>query len=219
LEFVKITCYGGDNLRKIQDVSYIRNPENTLDLSNKLAHWILNKNPDSGIIGIDLPVFPFGNHHINLDLIQTVIRITGYPVLYIPESTIIQSLKNILFPLPSIPVHEIEFQKFFPLLKCFNSNVYLLNVKIPRNEYINNFENEWCEEQVQLLKKNKIQVKAICINHKNEAETILAYASIIRADLIFNSVNISGSSIQSQNNNTWQFLIQQSKIPLFNYLN
>ena len=219
MEFIKVTSYTGEQLRRVYNVTYIKEPENTYDLSDRIAQWILNDNPNSGIIGIDLPETLFSKYHVNLDLIHTIIRITGYPVLYIPECTVFRPLKNILFPLSGIFTEANEFQKFFPLMKSFNSNVYLLNVPMSGKENTSRIRDEWIKEQVQLLSENNIVVKSICIDHKNVAETILAYASIIQADLIFNSLNISDMSLQTQNNKTWQMLIRQSKVPLFNYLN
>jgi len=218
LEYIKVTLYEGGKPDTVHGVRYIRNPDNTFKLPNIIAQDILNMDPVPGIIGIDLPGYLLQDHRISRELIYTVARLTGYPVLYIPKRTAFKPFRNILMPVTGTQVGENEFQKFSPLLKCFNSNIYLLRVNLTQEAYITGNENAGFKKQKKYLLDNTLQVKSVCINHQNEAETILAYASIIQADLIFNSLNIGKLPVNEHSNNTWKFLIQHSKFPLFNYI-
>lgn len=218
LEYIKVTLYEEGKPDAVYGVRYIRNPENTSKLPNIIAQDILNMDPLPAIIGIDLPGYLVQDHRISRELIYSVARLTGHPVLYIPKLTAIKSFKNILMPVTGTQVCEFEFQKFSPLLKFFNSNIYLLRVNITQEECIADNENTGFKKQKKYFLNNTLLVKSVCINHQNEAETILAYASIIQADLIFNSLNISRFPTKKHNTLTWQFLIQHSKFPLFNYI-
>ena len=166
---------------------------------------------------------PFGRggngkeHHHEVKMIYEVLKLTGCPVVSITKWPVNRIFRNILQPVdPSINLIE-RYEQILPIIKVFNANIHLLLVNNTSSLEV----SETCQELLDLSSEYFLQfdinVKSKIINHLNKSDTILAYASIIGADLIGNGTGHSDLSEPDLTDITWNNLICRSDIPLFNY--
>jgi hypothetical protein len=204
---------------KIKDITTIFKVKNQEYLAIRLAKWTDKNKFDLIIINSDVsPELDKVNEHIsNAAFIYDIINLTGHPVLFIPKWSKLKPLQNILHPVTHLTDTIMDFEQILPLLKICNSKIHLLGInKDPEKEFV----KEYCSVPHSINTfyiKHRIKVKSKLINHKDEFDTILAYASIIQADLIFNPLMWNKSDQAGWINSIWEKMIDRSEIPLYNY--
>jgi len=204
---------------QVLDVQNLLDLQRSADLAIKIA-----RNANRGhfdFIVIKMPsTVESGNgkeQHFEGKMIYEVLKLTGCPVVSITKWPVRRIFRNILQPVdPCINLIE-RYEQILPIVKVFNANIHLLLVNNASGHEL----NKTCQELLELSKEYffqfNIHVKSKIINHLNKPDTILAYASIIGADLISNGTghcDLSGSDLSDK---TWDSLIYRSDIPLFNY--
>jgi hypothetical protein len=204
---------------KIKDITNIFKNEKQEYLALRIAKRVDKKKYDLIIINSDdsNEMDKLNEHIINAALIYDIINLTGHPVLFMPKWSRLKQLQNILHPFNHFTDTIIEFEQMLPLIKLFNSKIHLLGImNISSREVTREYYNALYAVN-NYYEKNRINVRSKFINHNVESDTILAYASIIQADLIYNPIMRNKSSQIGQINSTWEQMIVRSDIPLYNY--
>jgi len=206
---------------KVKDITHIFKYEKQEYLASSIANGIDQDKYDLIIISSDVcDEFEKLNDNItNSTLIYDIINLTGHPVLFMPKWSRLKPWHNILHPINHFTDTLKEYEHILPLIKIFNSKIHLLGINNLSNreatrEYYNALYTINC-----YYARNSIHVKSKIINHNDVSDTILAYASIIKADLIYNPLTRNTSKRTGYINSTWGKMIDRSEIPLYNYFN
>lgn len=197
---------------EISDVTCILKKDNLDKIAYKIAERMGNVGYDLILVNLDKNSenSVYKEQCSNEELIRDIIYLTGCSVLCIPKQRKSVPLKNILLPIHLCSNIMKDFEQILPIAKLFNSKIYLL--------ILNSMSDVLPEELNKLFMDNKIQVIPKFIHHKNAPDTILAYACIVRADIICNPILSGSYSKPDILNNTWKNMIDRSEVPLFNYL-
>ena len=212
---VKLTNRTSDNENwpiQVRDLTSILKNNNPDRIAYKIAERMGNIEYDLIIVNFDInsESNEYKEQFSNEELIHDIICLTGCPVLCIPKWRKSVPIKNILLPIHLSSNIIKDFEKVLPIAKIFNSIIHLL--------IINSISDKLPMELSKVFMDKKIQVIPKFIDHKNTPDTILAYACIVRADLICNAIFRDRYSKPDFLNNTWKNIIDKSEVPLFNYL-
>jgi hypothetical protein len=203
---------------KIKDITDIFKNEKQEYLALCIAKRVDKKKYDLIIINSDDSIEMDKLNANNIAaLIYDIIDLTGYPVLFMPKWSRLKQLQNILHPFNHFTDTIIEFEQILPLIKLFNSTIHLLGIMNFSNREVTREYYNALYAVNNYYEKKRINVRSKFINHNLESDTILAYASIIQADLIYNPHMRNKSSQIGQINSTWEQMIDRSDIPLYNY--
>jgi hypothetical protein len=204
---------------KIKDITTIFKDENQEYLALHGAKWIDKNKYGLIIINSDVSseLDKLSEHISNAAFICDIINLTGHPVLFIPKWSKLKPLQNILHPVTHFTDTIIDIEQILPLIKMCNSKIHLLGInKEPEKEFVKEYNSVPVSINNFYL-RHRIKVKSKSISHKDEFDTIFAYASIIKADLIFNPLTWNKSNHAGQINSIWRKMIDRSEIPLYNY--
>ena len=212
---VKLTNRTSDNENwpiQVRDITSILKNNNLDKIANKIAERMGNIEYDLIIVNFDLnsESNEYKEQFSNEELIHDIICLTGCPVLCIPKWRKSVPFKNILLPVHFSSNIIKDFEQILPIAKLFNSIIHLL--------ILNSMSGILPRELSKLFNDNKIQFIPKFIDHNNKPDTILAYACIVRADLICNAILHDKYSKPDFMNNTWKNIIDKSEVPLINYL-
>lgn len=212
MEFSNSTFENDIGHFQVSDVTWILKNNNLDKIAYKIAERMRHANYDLILVNLDVNsennIYkrPFSNE----GLIRDIIYLTGCSVLSIPKWENSVPFKNILLPIhPSSNIIK-DFEQVLPIARLFNSIIHLL--------ILNRMSNVLSVELNELFKDSKIQVIPKFIHHNNTPDTILAFACIIKADLICNQILPHRYSKSEILDNTWKHMIDRSEVPLFNYL-
>jgi hypothetical protein len=150
-------------------------------------------------------------------LICELINKTGCPVLSWSKKHELMPFKNILQHVDPSSTLFKGYERIMPLLKTFNSCVHLLMINNPAEGEIDKINKEiLCESRAFFVKYN-IKTKVRTIEHRNELETILAYGSVIEADLIGNKMDLFEPSNTDISESKWLNILYRSDVAVYNY--
>jgi hypothetical protein len=156
--------------------------------------------------------------HPDIKMILELIKLTNCPVMSLTTKPLNSVFKNILQPV-KLNINIIEWHaQILDFAKAFHSNIHLLLV-------CNSIDHETFQKGREIIQLSKeyflsynLKVYSRIIHHLNISDTILAYASIIGADLIGNVTRENYVMEQGQTDLTWNDLLYRSEIPLYNYI-
>ena len=156
--------------------------------------------------------------HPDIKMILELIKLTHCPVMSLSTRPLNRVFKNILQPV-ELDIDIIEWHtQILHFAKAFNSNIHLLLV-------CNSIDHDILKQEKEIMQLSKeyflsydLKVHSKIIHHFNRSDTILAYASIIGADLIGNVTREHNLTEPGLTDLTWNKLLYRSEIPLYNYL-
>lgn len=158
------------------------------------------------------------NIHPDIKMIYDLIKLTNCPVMSLTTRPVTRVFKNILQPV-ELNINIIErHAQVLHFAKAFHSNIHLLMV-------CNSIDHEIYEQGMEIMQLSKeyflrynVNTNFRIIQHFNRPDTILAYASIIGADLIGNATGQHDVHGEVEADLTWNDLLSRSDIPLYNYI-
>ena len=197
---------------QVRDITSILKDNNQDKIANKIVERMGNIEYDLILVNFDINSdnATYKQQFSNEELIRDIICLTGCSVICIPKWRKSVPIKRILWPIHLSSNIMKDFKQVLPIAKLFNSIIHLL--------ILNGMQDVLPIELSKVFMDNKIPVIPKCIDHNNIPDTILAYASIVRADLICNAILRDRYSKPDFLNNTWKDMINRSEVPLFNYL-
>jgi hypothetical protein len=207
------------NLFQIVNLSHSLSIEESDDLLVKISEKEILGKHDLILINFDNSVIKDFRYESfsKAKMIYKVMNLTGCPVLSWSKRPYTKSFKNILQPFDQSVNILKSYEHILPIIKLFKSKVHLLIINNISCNDANNICVEVLNDTREKFIKNGIKVKTRIINHSNESDTILAYASVIGADLIGNAIPFHDWSGSHISDSTWLNLINQSDIPLYNF--
>lgn len=156
--------------------------------------------------------------HSDIKMILELIKRTNCPVMSLTTRPVNHMFRNILQPV-ELNIDVIEWHtKILHFAKAFHSNIHLLLVCNSLDEDIFKHGKEVMQLSKEYFQSYDLKVNARIIQHFNISDTILAYASIIEADLIGNVTRGHHVKGKEQSGLTWKDLLCRSEIPLYNYI-
>ena len=205
---------------QIFDIRNFTNRSDSEDMALNIAGKVHKGEFD--FVVIKLPELPCeGDKGIvlnnNCKMIFKILKLTGCPVLSITKWPVSTIFRNILQPI-DLSINPVErYEQILPIIKVFNPSIHLLMVNNTPDHEVNESCRELLDISSEYFLRFNIHVKSKIINHLNKLNTILAYASIIGADLIGNGTGLEDFGGADPVDLTWNHLIYRSDIPLFNY--
>ena len=142
MKFKKINFNNDRWSFKVKDITHIFKNEKQEYLALRIANGIDQDKYDLIIINSDVSgeLDKLNGHITNATLIYNMINLTGHPVLFIPRCSKLKPWQNILQPVNHFIDTTIEFEKMLPLIKMFNSKIYLLGItKDLEEDFVNEY--------------------------------------------------------------------------------
>jgi len=127
------------------------------------------------------------------------------------------SISNILLPLVNHPHLFKKLNYTIPIAKAFNARMHLLIVMDHQSSEERLNADHVLSLAQEYLQKNGVLSSIEIIHHNKIAETILAYACIVRAELISNGYTDQESYNNIAQEHTSKKIMLCSHIPTFNY--
>lgn len=203
------------------DLSQIITHDESTDLALEIAEKTLEEKYDFLVIQLNRLSSMEGNdpnkYLPDAKMVYQVLRLTYCPILTFPKWPGPSSIRTILQPIDFEQNIIGGVEQVLTMAKIFNANIHILLVNNQPGRKVYKACTELLDVVMDLFNEYAIRVKPKIINHCNKTDTILAYASIIEADMISNGIGHFKEFGKSFFQSTWSNLINRSEIPLYNY--